>query len=45
VKLSPDAVGFELRASTVEIERWMQIRSELAINVSAKLAAENIALR
>jgi len=45
VKLSPDAVGFELRAWTVEIERWMQIRSELAINVSATLAAENIALR
>jgi small-conductance mechanosensitive channel len=45
VKLSPEAVGFELRASTVEIERWMQIRSELAIHVSATLAAEKIALR
>jgi small-conductance mechanosensitive channel len=45
VKLSPDAVAFELRAWTGEIERWMQIRSELAINVSATLAAEKIALR
>ncbi|HEY1265760.1 MAG TPA: mechanosensitive ion channel domain-containing protein [Candidatus Binatia bacterium] len=45
VKLSPDGVGFELRAWTVEIDRWMQIRSELAINVSATLAAEKIALR
>jgi potassium-dependent mechanosensitive channel len=45
VKLSPDAVAFELRAWTAEIERWMQIRSELAINVSATLAAEKIALR
>ena len=45
MKLSPDGVGFELRAWTVEIERWMQIRSELAINVSATLAAEKIALR
>ncbi|HTM08066.1 MAG TPA: mechanosensitive ion channel domain-containing protein [Verrucomicrobiae bacterium] len=45
VKLSPDALAFELRAWTGEIERWMQIRSELAINVSATLAAEKIALR
>jgi small-conductance mechanosensitive channel len=45
VKLSPEAVAFELRAWTAEIERWMQIRSELAINVSATLAAEKIALR
>jgi small-conductance mechanosensitive channel len=45
VKLSPEAVAFELRAWTAEIERWMQIRSELAINVSATLASEKIALR
>jgi potassium-dependent mechanosensitive channel len=45
VKLSPDALAFELRAWTAEIDLWMQIRSELAINVSATLAAEHITLR
>lgn len=45
VKLSPDSLGFELRAWTDQIEKWMQIRSELAITVSATLAAEKIALR
>ncbi|HEX9445932.1 MAG TPA: mechanosensitive ion channel domain-containing protein [Candidatus Binatia bacterium] len=44
VKLSPD-LAFELRAWTGEIEKWMQIRSELAITVSAALAAEKIAIR
>jgi potassium efflux system protein len=45
VKLSPDSLGFELRAWTDRIEQWMQIRSELAITVSAALAAEKIAIR
>jgi small-conductance mechanosensitive channel len=45
VKLSPDSLGFELRAWTDRIEQWMQIRSELAITISAALAAEKIAIR
>jgi small-conductance mechanosensitive channel len=45
VKLGPDSLGFELRAWTEDAERWMQIRSELAIAISAALAAEKIALR
>jgi potassium efflux system protein len=45
VKLSPESLGFELRAWTEHIEQWMQIRSELAITVSGALAADNIAIR
>jgi small-conductance mechanosensitive channel len=45
VKLGPDSFGFELRAWTDRSERWMQIRSELAIAISATLAAEKIAIR
>ncbi|HEY2987073.1 MAG TPA: hypothetical protein VGL11_05065 [Candidatus Binatia bacterium] len=45
VKLSPDSLAFELRAWTDRIEQWMQIRSELAITISAALAAEKIAIR
>ncbi|MBI4529685.1 MAG: mechanosensitive ion channel [Deltaproteobacteria bacterium] len=45
VKLGPDSVLFELRAWTDRIEQWMQIRSELAITISAALAAEKIAIR
>jgi len=45
VKLGPDSLGLELRAWTDRLEEWMQIRSELAISVSAALAAENIAIR
>jgi small-conductance mechanosensitive channel len=45
VKLGPDSLGFELRAWTEDAERWMQIRSELAIAISSALAAEKIALR
>jgi small-conductance mechanosensitive channel len=45
VKLSPESLGFELRAWTDRIEQWMQIRSELAITVSAALAAEKISMR
>jgi small-conductance mechanosensitive channel len=45
VKLGPDSFGFELRAWTDRSERWMQIRSELAIAVSATLAAEKIPIR
>jgi potassium-dependent mechanosensitive channel len=45
VKLGPDSLGFELRAWTDRIEHWMQIRSELAIKISAALTAEKIAIR
>ncbi len=45
VKLGPDSFGFELRAWTDRSERWMQIRSELAIAISASLAAEKIPIR
>jgi small-conductance mechanosensitive channel len=45
VKLGADALGFELRAWTDHSEQWMQIRSELALAISAALAAENIAIR
>ncbi len=44
VKLGPDALGLELRVWTDRLEQWMEIRSELAIKVSAALAAENIAI-
>jgi small-conductance mechanosensitive channel len=45
VKLGADALGLELRAWTDRIEQWMQIRSELAITISATLTAEKIAIR
>jgi small-conductance mechanosensitive channel len=45
VRLGPDSYGFELRAWTDRSELWMQIRSELAIAISATLAAEKIPLR
>lgn len=45
VKLGPDSLGLELRAWTDQSEQWMQIRSDLAIAVSAALAAEKIALK
>ncbi len=44
VKLGQDALGLELRVWTDRLEQWMEIRSELAIKVSAALAAENIAI-
>jgi len=45
VKLGPDSFGFELRAWTDRSELWMQIRSELAIAISATLAAEKTPIR
>jgi len=45
VKLGPDSLGLELRAWTDQSEQWMQIRSDLAIAISAALAAEKIALK
>jgi potassium-dependent mechanosensitive channel len=45
VKLGADSIGLELRAWTDHSERWMQIRSELAIAISSALAAEKIEIR
>jgi potassium-dependent mechanosensitive channel len=45
VKLGGDSLGFELCAWTECIERWPEVRSELAIAVSAALAGEKIAIR
>lgn len=45
VRLGADSLGLELHAWTDHIERWMEIRSELAIAIRAALAAENIPIR
>jgi len=45
VRLGPDWMGFELRASTEHIDDWMKARSELAVAITGALKAENIALR
>jgi small-conductance mechanosensitive channel len=45
VKLGPDSFAFELRAWADRSELWMQIRSELAIAISATLAAEKTPIR
>jgi len=45
VRLGPDWMGFELRASTDCVEDWMKARSELSVAVTAALKAEGIALR
>src|SRR6266536_2652002 len=45
VKLGADSLGLELRAWTDHSERWMQIRSELAIAISSALATEKIDIR
>jgi small-conductance mechanosensitive channel len=38
-------MGFELQAFTDCIEDWMQVRSDLAVAITAALARENISLR
>ena len=45
VRLGADSLGLELHAWTDHIERWMEIRSELAIAIRAALVAENIPIR
>src|SRR5262249_411786 len=45
VKLGPDWMGFELRASTDRVEDWMKVRSELAVAITEALAAEKIAMK
>jgi potassium efflux system protein len=45
VRLGADSLGLELHAWTDHIERWMEIRSELAIAIRATLVAENIPIR
>jgi potassium-dependent mechanosensitive channel len=44
-KVGADSLDFQLRAWTDRIEQWMEIRSELAIAVTAALAAQKIAIR
>ncbi|HWO42284.1 MAG TPA: mechanosensitive ion channel domain-containing protein [Candidatus Eisenbacteria bacterium] len=45
VRLGPNSLGLEVRAWTDHIEKWIEIRSELAIRISAALATEKIAMR
>ena len=45
VRLGPDFLGLELRAWTDRADYWKEIRSELAVAVTAALAAEGMALR
>ena len=45
VKLGPDSLVLELRAWTDRVHDWMEVRSEVAIAVSDKLAAESVQLR
>jgi small-conductance mechanosensitive channel len=45
VKLGADSLGLELRAWTDHSEKWMQMRSELAIAISSALTAKKIAIR
>jgi small-conductance mechanosensitive channel len=44
-RIGPDWMGFELQAFTDRIEDWMQVRSDLAVAITAALARENISLR
>jgi small-conductance mechanosensitive channel len=43
--LGPNAITVEVRAWTDSSDRWMEVRSELAIAVNAALAAEKIAMK
>jgi small-conductance mechanosensitive channel len=45
VKLGPDSLGLELRAWTERVHEWMQVRSELAVAVTAAVGREQIQLR
>ncbi len=44
-RLGPDWMGFEVRATIDDIDRWTTVRSELAIAATTALRAANIALR
>jgi small-conductance mechanosensitive channel len=44
-RVGPDWMGFELHASTDRVEDWMQVRSEIAVAVTAALVQANITLR
>jgi len=44
-RMGPDWMGFELRVAIVDVERWMTIRSELAIAAAVALREANVALR
>ena len=43
--LGPNAITVEVRAWTDSSDRWMEVRSELAIAVNAALTAEKIAMK
>jgi potassium-dependent mechanosensitive channel len=45
VRLGPDWLGLELQAWTGHVDRWMEIRSDLAVAAAAALAAAKIAVR
>jgi potassium efflux system protein len=45
VRMGPDFLGLELHAWTDEVDRWMDIRSDLAVAAGDALAAEKIAVR
>jgi small-conductance mechanosensitive channel len=44
-RLGPDWMGVELRVAIREVERWMLVRSELAVAAAAALREAQVALR
>ncbi|HEY0336055.1 MAG TPA: mechanosensitive ion channel domain-containing protein, partial [Burkholderiales bacterium] len=44
-RIGPDWMGFALQAFTDRIEDWMQVRSDLAVAITAALVQQNISLR
>jgi potassium-dependent mechanosensitive channel len=45
VRMGPDWLGLELHAWTERVERWMEIRSDLAVAAAAALAQAKIPVR
>lgn len=45
VRMGPDWLGLELHAWTERVDRWMEIRSDLAVAAAAALAEANIPVR
>ncbi|MES2565166.1 MAG: mechanosensitive ion channel domain-containing protein [Pseudomonadota bacterium] len=44
-RVGPDWMGFELTAATDRIEDWMDVKSELAVEIATALTREDIKLR
>lgn len=44
-RVGPDWMGFELTAATDRIEDWMDVKSDLAVEIATALAREDIKLR